>query len=60
MSPSYTGIKCFEVRTREDLDRRAGEADVVVISGMWHNGLIDLAHNCASFSRSARARTSAT
>ena len=38
-----TGIKCFEVRTREDIDRRMGEADVLVISGLWHNGLIDLA-----------------
>ena len=38
-----TSIRCFEVRTREDIDRRMGEADVLVISGLWHNGLIDLA-----------------
>ena len=38
-----TGIKSFGVSKREDLDRHVGEADVLVISGMWHNGLIDLA-----------------
>ncbi len=38
-----TGIKCFELRDRDELDRRAHEADVVVVSGMWHNGLIPLA-----------------
>jgi D-2-hydroxyacid dehydrogenase (NADP+) len=35
-----TGIRSFEVRERADLDRRIGEADVVLASGMWHNGLI--------------------
>jgi D-2-hydroxyacid dehydrogenase (NADP+) len=35
-----TGIGSFEVRDRADLDRRIGEADVVLASGMWHNGLI--------------------
>jgi D-2-hydroxyacid dehydrogenase (NADP+) len=34
------GIANFEVRERADLDRRIGEADVVLASGMWHNGLI--------------------
>jgi phosphoglycerate dehydrogenase-like enzyme len=38
-----TGIASFEVREGEDLQRRAGEADVIVVSGMWHNGLIPLA-----------------
>ena len=38
-----TGIRNFEVRERADLDRRIGEADVVLASGMWHNGLIPLA-----------------
>ena len=38
-----TGIRHFEVRTREELDARVGEADVLVISGLWHNGVIDLA-----------------
>ena len=36
-----TGIRSFEVRTREDLDCRIGEADVLVVSGMWHNGLAE-------------------
>jgi phosphoglycerate dehydrogenase-like enzyme len=36
-----TGIRSFEVRTREDLDRRIGEADVLLVSGMWHNGLVE-------------------
>ena len=35
-----TGIASFEVRDRAELDRRAHEADVIVASGMWHNGLI--------------------
>ena len=39
-----TGIRNFEVRERADLDRRIGEADVVLASGMWHNGLIQHAH----------------
>ena len=34
------GIANFEVRDRAELDRRVNEADVVVVSGMWHNGLI--------------------
>lgn len=37
-----TGIANFELRDRETLDRRIGEADVLVVSGMWHNGLIEL------------------
>jgi phosphoglycerate dehydrogenase-like enzyme len=35
-----TGIRCFQVRTREELDRRINEADVVCVSMMWHNDLI--------------------
>ena len=38
-----TGIRSFELREREEFDRRAHEADVIVVSGMWHNGLIPLA-----------------
>jgi phosphoglycerate dehydrogenase-like enzyme len=38
-----TGIASFELREREEFDRRAHEADVIVVSGMWHNGLIPLA-----------------
>jgi D-2-hydroxyacid dehydrogenase (NADP+) len=37
-----TGIGSFELRDRTELDRRIGEADVLVISGLWHNGLIEL------------------
>jgi phosphoglycerate dehydrogenase-like enzyme len=38
-----TGIASFELREGEAFDRRAHEADVIVVSGMWHNGLIPLA-----------------
>ena len=38
-----TGIASFAVRDRETLDSRIGEADVLVISGRWHNGLLDRA-----------------
>jgi phosphoglycerate dehydrogenase-like enzyme len=38
-----TGIASFEVRDRAELDRRAHGADVIVASGMWHNGLIETA-----------------
>jgi phosphoglycerate dehydrogenase-like enzyme len=38
-----TGIACFEVRDKDAFDRRAPEADVIVVSGMWHNGLIPVA-----------------
>ena len=38
-----TGIASFEVRDRAELDRLAHEADVIVCSGMWQNGLIQSA-----------------
>jgi phosphoglycerate dehydrogenase-like enzyme len=38
-----TGIKSFAVRDPETLDARVGEADVLVVSGMWQNGLLDRA-----------------
>src|SRR5215468_802815 len=38
-----TGIASFEVREASEFERRAAEADVIVVSGMWHNGLIPLA-----------------
>ena len=34
-----TGIGFYEVRTREEMEARIGEADVVVVSGMWKNDL---------------------
>src|SRR3954469_14070878 len=35
-----TGINAFEVRTLEELERRLGEADVLLVSGMWRNEFI--------------------
>jgi phosphoglycerate dehydrogenase-like enzyme len=36
-----TGIRSFVVRDPETLEARVGEADVLVISGLWQNGLLD-------------------
>lgn len=36
-----TGIRGFTVRDAESLRQRIGEADVLVISGLWQNGLLD-------------------
>src|SRR6516225_321874 len=38
-----TGINSFAVRDPETLEKRVREADVLVISGLWHNGLVDRA-----------------
>ena len=38
-----TGIATFQVWNADDLEKRIGEADVVVISGLWKNTLIDRA-----------------
>jgi phosphoglycerate dehydrogenase-like enzyme len=38
-----TGIDSFELRETEAFERRVPEADVIVVSGLWHNGLIPLA-----------------
>ncbi len=38
-----TGICNFELRDGDAFSQRAHEADVIVVSGMWHNGLIPLA-----------------
>jgi D-2-hydroxyacid dehydrogenase (NADP+) len=35
-----TGVAHFEVRTLEELERRARGADVLVVSGLWRNTLI--------------------
>jgi D-2-hydroxyacid dehydrogenase (NADP+) len=35
-----TGIRNIQIRDRAELDQRIGEADVILASGMWHNGLI--------------------
>ena len=36
-----TGINSFAVRDPESLEQRVGEADVLVISGLWQDGLLD-------------------
>ena len=38
-----TGIASFAVRDAETLENRVGEADVLVISGLWHDGLLNRA-----------------
>ncbi len=38
-----TGIASFAVRDGESLANRVGEADVLVISGLWQNSLLDRA-----------------
>ena len=35
-----TGVTHFEVRTLEELERLADEADVLVVSGLWRNSLL--------------------
>jgi phosphoglycerate dehydrogenase-like enzyme len=35
-----TGIRSFQVWNRGELDDRVGEADVLVVSGLWHDGLL--------------------
>jgi D-2-hydroxyacid dehydrogenase (NADP+) len=35
-----TGIRSFEVRDPDEFRKRVGEADVVVVSGMWKNDLL--------------------
>src|ERR1700738_28471 len=35
-----TGVKCFQVRSYDELLKRIPEADVVSVSGMWKNDLI--------------------
>jgi D-2-hydroxyacid dehydrogenase (NADP+) len=36
-----TGIASLQAWDRDELDRRIGEADVLVISGLWHDGLVE-------------------
>jgi phosphoglycerate dehydrogenase-like enzyme len=38
-----TGIESFAVRNADTLEDRVREADVLVISGLWHDGLLDRA-----------------
>ena len=43
--PRDTGLDSFQVRDRESLAARLHEADVLVVSGLWRNELLDLAPN---------------
>jgi phosphoglycerate dehydrogenase-like enzyme len=38
-----SGTNSFQVRTRDDLARRIDEADVLVVSSLWHNDLLKVA-----------------
>jgi phosphoglycerate dehydrogenase-like enzyme len=38
-----TGIASFEVRDYSELERRIGEADVLVVSGLWRDALVERA-----------------
>jgi phosphoglycerate dehydrogenase-like enzyme len=42
--PRRSGINSFSVHTPDEFERRIGEADVVVVSGMWRNELLEKAH----------------
>jgi phosphoglycerate dehydrogenase-like enzyme len=42
-----TGIKCFEVRTLDELKSRVAEADVLSVSGFWRNELVERAPRLA-------------
>ena len=37
------GVRFFQVWTAEELDQRIAEADVLVVSGLWKEGLLDAA-----------------
>src|SRR5437764_15483740 len=39
-----TGVHSFAVRDAESLANRVGEADVLVVSGLWQHGLLDRAN----------------
>jgi len=47
MGPQFarrnTGVNHFQVWNKDELDKRIGEADVLVISGLWRNELADKA-----------------
>ena len=38
-----TNLRSIEVRTRDALEAALGDADVLVVSGLWHHGLLDRA-----------------
>ena len=41
--PRRTGINSFGVRTHDEFEMRISEADVIVVSGMWRNELLEKA-----------------
>src|ERR1043166_9396088 len=43
LSPSNTRLGAIEARTPDDLSARIPEADVLVVSGLWRNELIERA-----------------
>jgi D-2-hydroxyacid dehydrogenase (NADP+) len=43
-APRKTGMRFFELRSFAELAARIGEADVLVVSGLWRNELIDRAN----------------
>jgi phosphoglycerate dehydrogenase-like enzyme len=51
-----TGIRAIEVRSREELDAKVAEADVLVCSGLWRNDLPAIAKKLR-FVQSASAGT---
>ncbi|HEX4570931.1 MAG TPA: D-2-hydroxyacid dehydrogenase [Dongiaceae bacterium] len=51
-----SGIASFEVRAGEELERRIGEADVLVVSGLWRDELVARAERLR-FIQSASAGT---
>ena len=51
-----SGIASFEVRAGEELERRIGEADVLVVSGLWRDELLARAERLR-FIQSASAGT---
>jgi D-2-hydroxyacid dehydrogenase (NADP+) len=55
-----TGVAHSEVRTLEELERRAREADVLVVSGLWRNTLLASAPKLRFVRPSAPARISMT
>jgi len=48
-----TGIASFQVGDYAELERRIGEADVLVISGLWRDALVDHARKLHQFGREA-------
>jgi phosphoglycerate dehydrogenase-like enzyme len=41
--PRQIGVNSFNVRATDEFERRIGEADVVVVSGLWRNELLEKA-----------------